>query len=1432
MTVWRLVRGGALFVALPLVLLVLAHSPCAAEGLIPRSEMLSIDEIRPGMKGVGKSVFQGTKVESFGLTVLGVLRRVQFDGDMILVRIDSGPPVTEGYGVVSGMSGSPVYVGGKLIGAIAYAWTFAEKPIAGVTPIAQMVESFRPGSASVRMSGTLRATEPFVIDGERIERAVVARSASDAASRRGPHTAALVPVATPVLVSGLDPDTISLLRTALEPVGLVPLAGSGSRRNVDTEIVPGQAVGARLIEGDLDVTAIGTVTYVKDDVVLAFGHPMSSLGTTDLPLVAAHVHGVMPSAYVSFKFASAGQTLGHFTEDRPWCLGGRLGGEPKLIETSLRITDADRGVARAYGLRVIRNRSLTSLLLTAALAGAVRSVGPPTEGTTRVRFSIDAEGLPRMERENTYAMEGRGGLLRLLLGPMAGVESATQELSQILDVLQNSEFGEASLNRVEVGVELSKRRRVARLEEVYIPRHSVEAGDQVEAAIVLRTANGGVVTRRETIEIPATCPPGRVRVGVAGGRSAEGTRARLDIAYPTAQSMAQMVAQMLDRPGNDELVIELALPTVGIEARGFAFRDLPPPALALLRAATATRLRPLRDHVEWRRKTEWVISGDTVLTLTVDGREKDKAGRPPSSRYHPPRFRQTAPGLADIFFGLDASAARAGVLWGFRAGEEEEVDLEAPPAMPSWEEVETVDEREITLPALSDRPRPTVAERGDAIGRVASIWRLSTYEELAKGEVEGAALLSTGGLTLAPEARVLAQIEARCLWPIAVAPDGCVYTGSWADGCLRRTTPEGETEVVLETEDAAVQAIAVAADGTVYAGAVPSGTIHRLATGTAPEPFCRLDAQNIWALVVSKAGDVWAATGPEGRLFRISPNGAAQVAFTAADRHIVGLALGADDTLYLGTSPLGKVYAVSSDGTARSVCELREAAVQSIAVDAESNVYVGTTPKARVVQISPDGIVRELLKAKGKYAFALLARPDGTVYVATAPGAAVHAIRPDERTAEIYDPETAFVAGMAADDAGSIYLTAADTGRVIKLDAARARTGRYLSATHDAEAVARWGAVRWRGKSPEGAGVSVWARTGATAYPDATWSPWQRVVGDMEGSAALPDNRFAQCRVDLEGARAAPEVETLEFSYLPVNRSPEVKLTSPKGDEIWSGKQRIKWSGRDADRDEIRYALYWSTDRGETWTEIRAGGEREDEGEGEAPLAEAEETTASDGPEGEAEGPGALSSEESGARLRHVLPGRGKLRTYGLPEEEDREETVGGAEEFVFEDDEPGEESALEGESRAAAEPQEARSRATSWEWDTTEVSDGLCWVKVVGSDGRANPLDAREGVAISRSFLVDNTPPELILDRRRTDDSAPPAEISVFERTTYVRSAEFRVDGAEWLAALANDGIFDGRYEAIALDEGRLPEGEHEVEVRARDAAGNVAKATLRYRR
>ena len=1429
----QIVSAAAFAAALSLVVAGGVRAAQKRAPLIPRERMLSVDEVRPGMKGIGKSVFAGTRIESFGVTVLGVMRRVDFGGDIILVSIDSGPPVTKGFGVISGMSGSPVYIKGKLIGALAYTWPFAKRPIAGITPIAQMLDAFEPGSSPVRQSGTVKATQPFVIGGQRVERASVTTGlGGTVASAAAGMT--LVPVATPIMVSGMNASALSVLRAAFEPMGLTPVTGAGSMEHINTRLEPGSAVGARLMGGDLDVTAVGTVTYVNKDVVLAFGHTMSSLGSADIPLVAAYVHGIMASSELSFKLASGGQMLGRFTEDRPWCIGGRLGKPATLVKTSVRITDQDRKVTREYGLEVVRNRSLTTALLAAAMAGAIRSVGPPSEGTTRVSFSLDAEGLPRLTRQNIYAVGEDGGLLALLLGPSAATASATEELNQILDALQSSEFGEAKLTRLGISVEMSKRRRVARLERVTVNKHQVKPGDEVEVTTVLRAANVGQLTRVDTIRVPENCPPGRVQIGIAGGRSAEWLESRLEISEPRPESLAQMVKQMLDRPSNDQILMQMALPTVGLEARGQQLRDLPPAVMEVLRSSSGTRLRPLRDYVETRTRTDWMVSGYSVVSLMVEGDEKDKGGRPPSPQAALLALDEMPSGLMGIFSGLGLSSRAMAVGPEIDEGDQPDFSLDGEVPMPSWEDVGAVGEGELVAPAGSGEPSASAGPKGAAVGRLASIWRLSTDKDFSLGKWEGMAVLSTGGLMLAPKPSLVSQLTAHCVWPIAVGPDGSVYTGTWSDGKLWRTSPDGKTSVLLETKDAAVQALTMAQDGTLYAAAIPSGTVYRVKPGGRPAVLATLPAPSIWALAVAQNGDLWAATGPEGKLFRIRADGTYSVAFTAADRHIIALAGAGSGALYLATSPRGKVYRIGADGAARSVFEVEKSSAQSIAVDPSGNVYVGTSPDARVIRIDTSGVPREILKAKGKHVMALYVGGDGVVYAAVGPEAAIYVIRPDGGWANLHDPKTAFVSALAADAAGGIYFAAADTGRVVRLDSATKRTGSYLSPVRDAGAGARWARARWQGSSPDGTSASVWTRTGDTAHPDVTWSDWQATPLVADGLVQSPAGRFLQCRVDLASdGPAAPSVESLEVTYLPANRPPEVTLTAPKAADIWSGKKTIRWSGRDPDKDKLNYEASWSADGGKTWTKIEtptktepAPKETSQEG---APKADAKPgaepksgaapkaapTTPSDGPADKV-ALGVRAVQDSGDEdqeppKRGLTSGRGHLTATDGKGEEQQEEAP-------TEKEQPA----------ASAGPSPLT--VTSLEWDTSKVADGTYVIKVIGSDSAANPADPRQAEAISRSLVVDNTAPELIIDRGRQDTDQPPSDVTAFDFTTYITSAEFRIDSGPWLAAMAKDGIFDGRMEAILLDTARVPPGAHQVEVRVRDAAGNAASATLRY--
>jgi sugar lactone lactonase YvrE len=869
-------------------------------------------------------------------------------------------------------------------------------------------------------------------------------------------------------------------------------------------------------------------------------------------------------------------------------------------------------------------------------------------------------------------------------------------------------------------------------------------------------------------------------------------------------------------------------------------------------------MRTLRDHAEQRAETDWVLSGHAVISLTVEGDQKDKGGRPPSPEYAPSMFEGFGSPFAGLFSSLESEARRArasvggevmeeGELGadeeGDSAGEEAELEESDLPEMPSWEEVSSAGERELDengTPASSGSGSQNRGG-GGGLGRTASVWRVNDPKEMAKGKCVGVAQFNTGAVMLAPQMSAVAGLVERCLWSVAVGGDGSVYVGAWADGRLRRMAPDGTVTTVLETPDAVVQAVVVGGDGAVYAATGPSGTIYRIPPERGPAAgrthgtvLCRLDAQNVWALALDQSDNLWAATGPKGKLYRISITeagvGTPALQFTAPDRHLTALALAGDGTVYCGTSPLGKVYAVAPDGAVRSVFEVAKATVQSLAVGPDGSVYVGTSPDGRVLKIGPEGAAREVLKTKGRHVLALRAAAGGSVYAVSGPEARIYVVQDDTTWCELPRVESDYVVGMAPGSDGSWYLTAPDTGRLIRLDMSTEGKGSYTSAVRDAGAMARWGAVRRRGESPAESRMSIWTRTGMTAYPDGTWSEWQEV----EEGVTSPPGRYLQARVDLSGGtRTPPRMDNLEISYLPANRAPEVSVTAPGPNAMWSGKQTIRWSGKDPDGDKLAYEVSYSVDDGATWTKIEAPAKPKEK---EQPKATEGGAQGADKPT-EAKPAGSASPRpEPGDQRGEAAPAQGARwpgaqptavkPPLGRTTPGDAEPEAGEPEES----EEPGEGE----EARTEAEPPRPASanRATTLSWDTATAPDGLHRIKVVASDKEADPLNPRTGEAISQSFTVDNTPPGFTLDPTRREDGPPPESVLVWDKTTYVTNVEIRVDQGEWSPVAARDGILDSASETVAIAVEQLPGGAHQLEMRARDAAGNVGTVTLRYKR
>ncbi len=583
-------RRVALACAL-LVILGCGIMPAAAA----TSPWMPTSELRPKMRGIGRTVVRGTAVEAFDVEILSVVPGAGASGDLILVRA-SGPLIRKTGGIAAGMSGSPVYVNGRLVGAIGYGWAFADHSLGLVTPIESMLRALPGSRAEHRGIARHPLPQPVDVAGRRIEEVAIASSLDEARAleRGAPGTVAMVPLAIPLLVSGLGPRAAQLLGAELGPLGVTPIAGaSGGSTDARPDLVPGSAVGVQLIRGDLNVLSIGTLTYRQGETLLAFGHPFLNRGRTGYLLTGAVIHEVVQSASFPFKIGSAGAPVGIISEDRRAGIGGRVGTLPPMVGIRAVVRDGDRGRTITVGTRIVRDPQLGPLLaLISALEAVDRALDRVGEGTARVRMTLRGRGLDSVVRENVF------------YHPRDVGSAAMLELPEGLRLLFSNEFIRTTPVDVTIEVEVKQSRQTAAVIEAEVDHTRVRRGESIGVRVTLRPFQGTPETRMVEIAVPEGFPAGGATVLVrAGGRPMpeQGLPALLTLEppEPSVGSAADQLAAFVDRDRNTDIVVELI-----------------PGAARFPDATGGTAARATRV----RTPTPWVIRGRVQVPITVDAR--------------------------------------------------------------------------------------------------------------------------------------------------------------------------------------------------------------------------------------------------------------------------------------------------------------------------------------------------------------------------------------------------------------------------------------------------------------------------------------------------------------------------------------------------------------------------------------------------------------------------------------------------------------------------------------------------------------------------------------------------------------------------------------------------------------------------------------------
>lgn len=562
---------------------------------------MRVDEVHPGMKGVAYTVFQGTQPEPMKVEVLGVLKN--FNGpkaDVVLVRLTGDKP--EYTGVVAGMSGSPVYIDGKLLGAIAYRiGQFSKEAIAGVTPIQQMLEISE-------------------LDHSVPESAVAAAKPVQAEKTSGPGVAdtsqfqgmkqLLQPIDSPFVFSGFTAAGLQPFASQLTAAGITPVMGVGSvsDEKQPEPLVPGSAVSAVLVRGDMDVAATCTVTYMDKDHLLACGHPLTQYGMVDMPMTKANVIATLPSPLNAFKIVNATEAVGAFVQDRKTGILGRFGRDPEMIPVTLSIHGPSG--PKEFHYEVLNNPKLTPVMMMATVFNALMGMNQYGEETTyRMNGRIHVSGYPDVRLTNMFSP----------VDNQPTAFSVATALGDHFNRIYDNPYETPSVSGVALDFDLERDRHSAVLENARTDVTEARPGDEITVEAVLRPYRGDRIVRRIPVRVPTSVAEGTLRILVSDADT-------LDRARHGAPTMGRRLdlnstIELLNKEHlNDHLYVSLLEPNPQATVEDKVMPAVPLSIMNVMEGMRATQEMQVFNESavnESSTPVGYVVTGSQVISLTI-----------------------------------------------------------------------------------------------------------------------------------------------------------------------------------------------------------------------------------------------------------------------------------------------------------------------------------------------------------------------------------------------------------------------------------------------------------------------------------------------------------------------------------------------------------------------------------------------------------------------------------------------------------------------------------------------------------------------------------------------------------------------------------------------------------------------------------------------
>jgi len=610
-------RRFTLFIFSAILIAILASIAVAQTAKAP--ELFPLEDLRPGMKGTARTVFSGSDTQEFGVEILGILPGFPGPRQSSIIAKLSGSNV-EKTGVFAGMSGSPVYIDGKIVGAIAFSFPFSREPIAGITPIKQMVDLFNKGSEN------LTPKEPRPVSFAQLAgtdwKPNLPKPTVSSVSLLAPVSAGsplmpllgqqMAPIATPLVFTGISQESLSVFAPQLVANGLLPVSGAGGSAAITplaevngNTFPPGSSISVQLVRGDYSLAAAGTVTMRDGDRIYAFGHAFLSLGASDMPMTESSVVTVIANVNNSFKLSVPGRMVGAISQDRASGIFGLLRQAPKMIPVKVNLhTSRDR--TETYTYEIANDSFLTPLLLNITLFSTItsseRALG---DSTITVKGEIRVKGQETIQIDRRFSANNSAVM-------------AAGAIAAPVSSLLTSGFDDVQLDGITLDIGSSETKYAGTLERITLDRTEVRRGESIEIQAYVRTESGKQFVQRIPVRIPEDAAAGQLLVFVGdGGALQEGSPAKAFV----PQDLSQLVKAINTVKKSDRLYVKLFRITNGAVIGTSELPSLPPSMVATLNSDrtsggyTPTVLSPVSETE--LPPADFVISGQQLIAIDV-----------------------------------------------------------------------------------------------------------------------------------------------------------------------------------------------------------------------------------------------------------------------------------------------------------------------------------------------------------------------------------------------------------------------------------------------------------------------------------------------------------------------------------------------------------------------------------------------------------------------------------------------------------------------------------------------------------------------------------------------------------------------------------------------------------------------------------------------